>query len=436
LPKSWFKTLKLYYICFSFARNNLMNTTELITIGDEILIGQVVDTNSAWMARELNREGFQIVQITSVPDIQEQIIEAFTNAFHRADTVLVTGGIGPTKDDITKQTLCKFFNTELIFNEEMYRNVLRQISGRSGAMNELNRCQAYVPACCTPIINGAGTAPITWYERDGKVLVSMPGVPREMMWAMKNEILPRLKSHFKTPKLIHQTIIIKDYAESQLAITLEEWENALPGFIKLAYLPQVGYIRLRLTGKNGDEKLLDITIKKEIEKLHAILGTAIVATEDIAPDVLISSMLKELKLTLGTAESCTGGNIAHLLTLHPGSSLFFKGGVVAYSNEVKQNVLGVDPKDIEIHGAVSKEVVEQMAQGARKILNADVAVATSGIAGPDGGTPEKPVGTVWIAASDGQKTISKVFQFGNFRERNIEKATFAAIFLVKELVEK
>jgi len=413
-----------------------MNTTELITIGDEILIGQVVDTNSAWMAQELNREGFQVVQITSVPDIQEQIIETFTNAFKRADIVLVTGGIGPTKDDITKQTLCKFFDTGLVFNEEAYQNVLRQLSGRPGVMNELNRCQAYVPACCTPIINGAGTAPITWYEQDGKVLVSMPGVPREMMWAMKNEILPRLKAHFNTPKLMHQTMIIKDYAESQLAIKLEGWENALPPFIKLAYLPQVGYIRLRLTGKNEDEKALDAAMKKEIEKVREILGSAVVAMEDITPDVQISRILKELGLTLSTAESCTEGNIAHLLTLHPGSSLFFKGGVVAYSNEVKQNVLGVSPKEIENHGAVSKEVVEQMAQGVRKVLKTAIGVATSGIAGPDGGTPQKPVGTVWIAASDGQKTISKLFQFGNFRERNIEKATFAAIFLIKELVEE
>ncbi len=413
-----------------------MNTVELITIGDEILIGQIVDTNSAWIARELNNEGFQVEQITSVPDVKEHIKEAFANALKRADVVLVTGGIGPTKDDITKQTLCEFFNTELVFNEEAYQNVLRQISGRSGAMNELNKNQAYVPACSVPIVNGAGTAPVTWYEQAGKVLVSMPGVPKEMMWAMKNEILPRLKAHFKTPKLIHRTIIVKDYAESQLAIKLEKWENELPSFIKLAYLPQIGYIRLRLTGKNEDENLLDITIEKEVEKLQEIVGEAIFATEDIAPDVLISRILKELKLTLGTAESCTGGNIAHLLTSRPGSSLFFKGGIVAYSNEVKENVLGVNPEDIKLHGAVSREVVEQMAQGARRVLNTDIAVATSGIAGPDGGTPEKPVGTVWIAASDGQKTISKLFQFGNFRERNIEKATFAAIFLVKELVGK
>ncbi len=350
--------------------------------------------------------------------------------------MLVTGGIGPTKDDITKQTLCEFFETGLVFNEEMYQNVLRQVAGRQGAMNELNRSQAYVPACCTPIANNAGTAPITWYERAGKVLVSMPGVPGEMMWAMKNEILPRLKSHFNTPKLTHRTIIVKDYTESQLAIELEEWENSLPSFVKLAYLPQVGYIRLRLTGKNGNEKLLNKTIENEVEKLQEILGTAIAATEDIAPDVLISRMLKEMGLTLSTAESCTGGNIAHLLTRHPGSSFFFKGGVIAYSNEVKQNVLGVNLQNIENHGAVSREVVEQMAQGVRKLLKTDIAVATSGVAGPGGGTPGKPVGTVWIAAANGEKTISRRFQFGNFRERNIEKATFAAIFLIKELVEK
>ncbi|MDR1729315.1 MAG: CinA family nicotinamide mononucleotide deamidase-related protein [Prevotellaceae bacterium] len=413
-----------------------MNTIELITIGDEILIGQIVDTNSAWMAQELNREGFQVVQITSIPDVREQLIEAFTNALKRADAILVTGGIGPTKDDITKQTLCEFFGTELVFNEEMYQNVLRQIAGRTGLMNELNRRQAYVPACCTPIVNEVGTAPVTWYERAGKILVSMPGVPKEMEQVMKNEILPRLKAHFHTPSLVHRTIIVKDYPESQLAVKLEEWENALPPFIKLAYLPQVGYIRLRLTGKNEDKKLLSETIEEEVGKLREILGAAIVATEDIAPEVLISRILKEAGLTLSVAESCTGGNIAHLLTLHPGSSLFFKGGVVAYSNEVKQHVLGVNPNDIENYGAVSREVVEQMAQGVRKVLKTDIAVATSGIAGPDGGTPEKPVGTVWIAASNSEKTISRKFQFGNFRERNIEKATFAAIFLAKELVEK
>ena len=406
-----------------------MNTTELITIGDEILIGQVIDTNSAWMARELNREGFQVVQITSVPDIQEQIIEAFANAFKRADIVLVTGGIGPTKDDITKQTLCEFFDTELVFNEEMYQNVLRQLSGRPGAMNELNRCQAYVPACCTPIVNGAGTAPITWYERDGKVLVSMPGVPREMMWAMKNEILPRLKAHFNTPKLMHQTIIIKDYAESQLAIKLEEWENALPPFIKLAYLPQVGYIRLRLTGKNEDEKALDTAMKKETGKLQEILGSAVVAMEDIAPDVQISRILKELGLTLSTAESCTGGNIAHLLTLHPGSSLFFKGGVVAYSNEVKQCLLGVSENSLLQHGAVSRQVVEQMAQGAMKALGCDYTIATTGIAGPDGGTPEKPVGTVWIAVANKDTVVSKKFHFTAIREQNIQRTVNTALVM-------
>jgi len=413
-----------------------MNKIELITIGDEILIGQIVDSNSAWMARELNKDGFRVVQITSVPDEREAILEAFSNAFERADAVLVTGGIGPTKDDITKQTLCEFFDTGLVFNEEMYQNVLTQLQrlGRPGAMNELNRCQAYVPAASTPIVNRVGTAPITWFERDGKILVSMPGVPHEMMRAMTGEILPRLKRYFETPELLHRTLIVMGYGESQLAIFLEKWEDELPFFIKLAYLPQLGFIRLRLTGQHENKRLLYEVMKREVAQLQRLLGTAVFASEDVAPDAWIGQLLKQRKLTLTTAESCTGGNLAHLLTLHPGSSLFFKGGVVAYSDEVKERVLGVVGEDIARYGAVSQPVVEQMAQQVRQVLRADIGVATSGIAGPDGGTPDKPVGMVWIAASDGARTISRMFQFGNFRERNIERATFQAIFMLKELV--
>lgn len=411
-------------------------TVEIITIGDEILIGQVIDTNSAWMAKELNKEGFTVTQITTVPDNQNHITEAFANALDRADIVLVTGGIGPTKDDITKQTLCRFFDTKLVFNEEAYQNILQLIAGRPNAMNELNRNQAYVPACCTPIVNKAGTAPITWFEKEGKILVSMPGVPKEMKWAMSNEILPRLKSHFKTPKLIHKTIIVHGYAESQLAIKLEKWEASLPTFLKLAYLPQAAFIRLRLTGQHENEHFLVDSIEKEVNDLKQLLGSAIAATEDVTPEISISEMLKAKKLTLATAESCTGGNIAHLLTLHPGSSQFFKGGVVAYSNEIKHHILGVKQEDLERYGAVSRPVVEQMARGARETFNTDIAIATSGIAGPDGGSPEKPVGTVWIAACNKEKTISQEFYFGNFRERNIEKASYAAIFFIKELVKE
>jgi nicotinamide-nucleotide amidase len=349
---------------------------------------------------------------------------------------LVTGGIGPTKDDITKRVLCRFFDTELVFNEEMYQAVVCRLSALSGSMNELNRLQAYVPAACTPIINKVGTAPITWFEKDGRVLVSMPGVPSEMKHAMRTEVLPRLKAHFHTLALQHQTVVVHGYGESQLAIELEGWESALPPFLKLAYLPQSAYIRLRLTGMSEDAGLLDAVIHREIARLREILGPALVADEDITPDTLISRILKEKNLTLATAESCTGGNIARLLTLHPGCSSFFKGGVVAYSNQVKKDVLGVDSVTLETHGAVSREVVEQMAEGVRNLLATDVAVAVSGIAGPDGATPDKPVGTVWIAVAGRGKIVSRRFQFGAIRERNIEKATFAAIFLLKELVEK
>jgi nicotinamide-nucleotide amidase len=413
-----------------------MNTVELITIGDEILIGQIVDTNSAWLARELNKEGFKVIRITSVPDRQEDILEAFDAAFKRAYTVLVTGGIGPTKDDITKQTLCKYFRAELVFNEEAYQNVLRQVAGRPDAMNRLTRDQAYVPSTCIPIVNGAGTAPITWFEHNGKILVSMPGVPGEMKWAVQNEILPRMKAHFNTPQLIHQTLIIQGNAESLLALKLEEWENKLPSHIKLAYLPQTSFIRLRLTGQSEKKELLQKTILEKVEELKGILGKDVVATEDIAPEILVSNLLKDKGLTFATAESCTGGNIARLITSHAGSSTFFKGSIVAYSDEIKEKMLGVNPENIQRYSAVSEEVVKQMASGIREQLQADIAVATSGIAGPDGGTPEKPVGTVWIAATNGKKVLARKYQFGNYRGKNIEKATYAAIFLVKELVEE
>jgi nicotinamide-nucleotide amidase len=413
-----------------------MNTVEIITIGDEILIGQIVDTNSAWIAKELNKEGFKIIRITSIPDKQEDILDAFESAFKHADIVLVTGGIGPTKDDITKQTLCKYFRAEMVFNEDAYQNVLRQIADRPNAMNRLTRDQAYVPSTCIPIMNRVGTAPITWFEQDGKVLVSMPGVPEEMKWAIQHEILPRIKAHFQTPQLRHQTIIVQGNAESQLALKLEEWEDNLPAYIKLAYLPQAAFVRLRLTGQHADKEFLENTIRKKVKELKEILGKDVVATEDIAPEVLLSELLKSKGLTFATAESCTGGNIARLMTSHPGSSHFFNGSVIAYSNEVKENVLGVNHADIERYGAVSETVVKQMVSGAGKLLNADIVVATSGIAGPEGGTEEKPVGTVWIAAGNAAKVIARKYQFGNSRKRNIEKATYAAIFLVKEFVEE
>ncbi len=408
---------------------------EIITIGDEILIGQIVDTNSAWMAIELNKCGFELAQITSVHDNEQHIVESLDLALNRADVVLFTGGIGPTKDDITKQTLCKYFNTRLIFDESVIRNIEELFSTRPGfTINELTRAQAMVPENCTLIQNVVGTAPVTWFEKNGKVIVSMPGVPYEMKNVMSTEIIPRLQNHFKTPVLLHKTVQVYGYGESALAIMIEDWENELPDSISLAYLPNSRIVKLRLSGISDDMLALEFAVNQQIDKLQQILGNAIVAFDDLPMEKIVSEILKSKSLTLATAESCTGGNIAHQLTLIPGSSEFFKGSVVAYSNEIKTGVLGVSAEDIENQGAVSQTVVEQMAKGIRRLMNTDFAIATSGIAGPSGGTPDKPVGTVWISVCSADTLISREFRFGTLREQNIIRSTQAALLMLKEKI--
>jgi nicotinamide-nucleotide amidase len=409
---------------------------EIITIGDEILIGQIVDTNSAWMAKELNLEGFRVKQITTVADDENHILEATGQALRRADIVLMTGGLGPTKDDITKQTLCKYFNTELVLDQSIIENIKELFANRPNVLNDLTFGQAYVPKAAVIIQNKRGTAPVTWFEKDGKVLVSMPGVPYEMEWAMENEIIPRLKTHFKTPSLQHKTVIVYGYPESSLAIKLTDWENSLPEYIKLAYLPSPGLVKLRLTGSLEDKDNLKIAIEKEIVKLRELLGEAIIAEEDLPVEAVVGQLLREKNMKVATAESCTGGNIAHLFTSIPGSSDYFKGSVVAYSNEVKIKVLGVSPDVISEHGAVSQEVVEQMAKGVLDKLETDIAVSVSGIAGPDGGSEEKPVGTVWICVCTKDKIISRRFQFGQLRFRVINMSSLAALAMIKEILDK
>ncbi len=407
---------------------------EIITIGDEIMIGQIVDTNSAWMAVELNKVGFEIAQITSVHDDAQHIINALNDAQTRADVILFTGGIGPTKDDITKQTLCKYFDTKLIYNEAVFQNIEKLLVNRQRAMNELTALQAKVPENCTVIQNLVGTAPITWFEKTGKVIVSMPGVPNEMKNAMSTEIIPRLQKRFKTPAIVHKTIIVKGYPESALALKIADWENNLPEYLHLAYLPTYGIIRLRISGSSENELALEFEINQQANQLSEILGDAIVAFEDIPLEVLVGKVLKNKKLTIATAESCTGGNIAHKITEVAGSSDYFKGSVVAYSNEIKQQVLHVPEDILAQQGAVSAETVEAMAVGARQLMRSDVAIATSGVAGPSGGTVEKPVGTVWIAVSTPHKTTSRMYQFGTNRIQNIERTTQNAfLFLLEKL---
>lgn len=409
---------------------------EIITIGDEILIGQIVDTNSAWMSVELNKAGFEIVQITSVHDDAAHIVASLDLALERADVVLFTGGIGPTKDDITKQTLSRYFGMQLVFNDEVYKNIEQVLTQRSRAVNELTRTQAFVPDGCTVIQNRVGTAPVTWFEKNGKVIVSMPGVPNEMKHIMSTEVIPRLSQRYKTPTIIHKNVIVQGYPESALAMKIANWENALPADIHLAYLPNYGIIKLRLSGVSEDPLALEFSINQQIAGLTEILADAIVAYDDTPVEEMIGNLLTTKGMTLSTAESCTGGFIAHKITTVPGSSKYFKGSVVSYSNEVKVNVLNVLSDDIQLYGAVSRQVVEQMADNVRRLLKTDYALATSGIAGPDGGTAEKPVGLVWISVSSPKGVVSREFKFGNVRIQNIERTAQTAMLILKEVIEE
>jgi len=409
---------------------------EIITIGDEILIGQIVDTNSAWIAKELNKSGFELAQITSVHDEASHIVESLNMALKRADVILFTGGIGPTNDDITKQTLCAYFGSKLVFNESVLKNIEKLLSTRPNfILNDLTRAQAMVPENCTVIQNTVGTAPITWFEKDGKIIVSMPGVPYEMKQAMSTEIIPRLQDYFNTPVLLYKTVQVYGFPESTLALKIADWENGLPENISLAYLPNSGIIKLRLSGLSDDLLELEFTMNQHIDQLSQLLGNAIVAFEDIPIEQLVGNILTVQGKMVSTAESCTGGNIAHCFTSIPGSSKFFKGSLVAYSNDLKTNILQVSPDDLEKYGAVSQQVVEQMVTGVRKLLKSDVAIATSGIAGPTGGTDEKPVGTVWIAVCSEDVLLSREFHFGSIREQNIIRATQASILMLKEILD-
>lgn len=407
---------------------------EIITIGDELLIGQVVDTNSTWMGQELNKIGIEVLRIVSIRDREEEIMEAIDNAMKRVDIVLVTGGLGPTKDDITKQTLCKYFDTELIFSDEVFENVKRVLAGKI-PMNALNKSQAMVPKDCTVINNPVGSASVSWFEKDHKVLVSMPGVPQEMTAVMTASVLPKLKEKFKTDVIMHRTFLVQHYPESILAEKLEPWETALPESIKLAYLPKLGIIRLRLTGRGQDKAEVERALDREKMKLEAILGDDIFSEEDIPLEIIVGELLKKKNLTVSTAESCTGGSIAARLTSIAGSSEYFNGSIVAYSNEVKMNLLHVSPDTLERFGAVSEQTVVEMVKGAMKTLKTDCAVATSGIAGPGGGTLDKPVGTVWIAAGYKNEIQTYKQETNRGRAMNIERAGNNALLMLRELLK-
>lgn len=404
---------------------------EIITIGDELLIGQVVDTNSAWLGSTLGDDGIKVIQITSVQDHAAQIVQAVNDALSRADIVLMTGGLGPTKDDITKKTLAEMFGMKLVRNEQVYEMVGKQLALRGIAFTELNQGQALVPDGCTVLPNRNGTAPGMWFERDGKVLISMPGVPFEMKALVKDEVLPRLRKHFALDANVHRTIITFGLAESILADTIASWEEALPPYLHLAYLPSALCIRLRLSAYEIDRQKAEQEIESQIGKLSKVIPHYIIGSEDDSLESVTGALLKTRGETLATAESCTGGNIAHRFTAMPGASEYFKGGVVAYSNEVKIALLGVDPESLNRYGAVSQSVAEQMAEGVRRATGATYGISTTGIAGPTGGTPEKPVGTVWMAVATPNGVFSRRMVFGSVRSQNIERASSNCINLLR-----
>lgn len=407
---------------------------EVVTIGDEILYGQITDTNTQWMSTELDKIGIKTVRKSSVGDQEDKILQILEEAEGRADIILLTGGLGPTKDDITKKMLCKYFDDELVINEDALAFITDFFTKRGRPMTELNRLQAAVPSRCTYLANKTGTAPGMWFERNGKVFVSMPGVPHEMKYLMANEVIPRLKEFFETPIIYHKMIRTIGVGESFLAEKIENWEDNLPEHIKLAYLPSFGQVRLRLTAVGSDEEQLRKDVDAEIEKVLPLISASVFGFDNDDLEVAIGKELKKRGLTVSAAESCTGGYISHMFTKVPGSSAYFMGSVVSYDNSVKIKVLGVDAETIAQHGAVSEETVTQMAEGARKLMNTDFAIATSGIAGPDGGTPEKPVGTLWIACAMEGRTIARKIQMANQRDTNIQYGSVVALNLLRKMM--
>ncbi|HIA06219.1 MAG TPA: competence/damage-inducible protein A [Flavobacteriales bacterium] len=408
---------------------------ELITIGDEILIGQIVDSNSAWMAQHLNDVGISVSQISSISDSRDHILEALELASKRADIILITGGLGPTKDDITKSTLCTYFKTELKMNDEVLKHVKYLFDSFGSELLEVNKKQAEVPANCEVLMNYKGTAPGMWFEHAGKIYVSIPGVPYEMKALMRKQVIPKLQKIFKLPYIVHKTILTQGVGESFLAEKISDWQDSLEKeAIKLAYLPSAGTVRLRLSTSGDDKNELLEKVERKAEELDGLIHSYIYGKEDDTLERVVGKLLTESNRTLSTAESCTGGYIAHLITSIAGSSSYFIGSVIAYSNSIKQQELQVDPRTIEEHGAVSEEVVKAMAEGIRRRYDTDYAISCSGIAGPDGGTEGKPVGSVWICVSSDKSVKAKLFQFGPNRKGTIHMTALTALNMLRNLV--
>jgi nicotinamide-nucleotide amidase len=407
----------------------------IITIGDELLIGQVIDSNSAWMARELNGIGIWVRHRVAVGDNREEIWKALDQESEGSEVILITGGLGPTADDITKPLLCDYFGSQLIVDQQALanvKNIFEKILKRP--LSESNLKQAEVPDRCTVIQNKRGTAPGMWFEKEGKIFVSMPGVPNEMQGMMTSGVLSNLQKKFTLPFILHKTLLTAGIGESSLAEYIQDFESALPAPFSLAYLPNYGMVRLRLTGRADEKIKLTNEMQSQFERLKQIVAEWLVIDEDLSLQDAIGRLLKERKQTLSTAESCTGGYIAHLITTIPGSSQYFLGSIVSYSNGIKESLLQVDALTLKHEGAVSRETVRQMAQGALSALGTDYTIAVSGIMGPEGGTAEKPVGTVWVAVANHQQILDQQFYFRFDRLRNIELTANTALNLLRKFI--
>lgn len=411
-----------------------MNSAEIITIGDEILIGQTVDTNSAWIGKELNLIGIRVSRITSISDNREEIISALGEALGRAGLILITGGLGPTSDDITKETLAEFFCARLVTDTDVLEEITARLRKRNLEMNDNNRRQALVPDNCTVLPNRAGTAPGMLFHRDGKIIISMPGVPAEMKYIMQEHVLPMAAARAGGRVIIHKNIMTFGTFEAKLAERLEGFERELPSEIRLAYLPAYGVIKLRLTGTGPDRSTVAGLISEQVERLYAIIPDVIYGEDEVTLEEIVGLLLMNNNLTMSTAESCTGGGIASAITSVAGSSAWFRGSVVAYDNSIKTGLLGVDPGIISVHGAVSEETAVAMALGVRQMMGSDYAVGVTGIAGPTGGTPGKPVGTVWIAIASDRGVVAEKHSFADDRMINIRRSVSTALNMLRKQI--
>ncbi|MEY5049292.1 MAG: Nicotinamide-nucleotide amidase [Bacteroidota bacterium] len=408
-----------------------MLNAELITIGDEILYGQIVDTNSQWIAEQLSGLGIKVIRKTSIGDVADDIKSALDEAFNRSSIVLMTGGLGPTKDDITKETLAEYFGVEMKFHQHVYDEVAAYFASRGREITETNKSQSFLPANAKPIRNNFGTAPGMWIEHKGSVLISMPGVPFEMKALMTESMLPNISKYFKLPAIYHKVIKLVGIGESYVADMIAEWEDNLPSHIKLAYLPSVGTLRLRITALGSDKIQLQNEVESLFIPLKSIIGKYIFGYEVDTLEGIIGQMLLEKNATISTAESCTGGYLSHLITSIPGSSAYYKGSVISYANEVKVQELSVSESSLNSYGAVSEEVIIQMAENSKKKFYTTYALATSGVAGPDGGSEDKPVGTVWIALAHPTGVLTKKLKLGKLRMNNIHLSAISALDMLR-----